>query len=54
MEELLQQIDFPPFLYKKGDEMSPLSIGDWREIIGDREKIKKKERWKINLLEWVF
>ena len=35
IEEVLQQIDFPPFLYGKGDAMSPLSIGDWREIIGD-------------------
>jgi len=42
MEEVLQQIDFSLFLYGKGDVMSPLSIGDWREIIGDREKIKKK------------
>ena len=42
---------FPPFLYEKGDVMSPLSIGDWREIIGDWEKIKEKERWKINLLK---
>jgi len=35
MEEMLQQIDFPPFLYEKGDVMSPISIGDWREIIRD-------------------
>jgi hypothetical protein len=48
MKELLQQIDFPHFLYEKGDDiigdwrfppistyMSPFSIGDWREIIGD-------------------
>jgi len=35
MEEVFQQIDFPPFLYGKGDVMSPLFIGDWREIIGD-------------------
>ena len=35
IEEVLQQIDFPPFIYGKGDVMSPLSIGDWREIIGD-------------------
>jgi len=35
MEEVLQEIDFSPFLYGKGDAMSPLSIGDWREIIGD-------------------
>ena len=34
-ERSTQQIDFPPFLYGKGDAMSPLSIGDWREIIGD-------------------
>ena len=27
MEEVLQQIDFFPFLYGKGDVMSPLSIG---------------------------
>ena len=40
MEEVLQQIDFPPFLYGKGDVMSPLSIRDWREIIGDWEKNK--------------
>ena len=42
---------FPPFLYGKGDVMSPLFIRDWREIIGDWEKIKGKGRWKINLLE---
>jgi len=35
MEEMLQQIDFLPFLYGKRDVMSPLSIGDWREIIRD-------------------
>jgi len=35
MEEVLQQIDFSPFLYGKRNVMSPLSIGDWREIIGD-------------------
>jgi len=35
MEEMFQQIDFPSFLYGKGDVMSPISIGDWREIIGD-------------------
>jgi hypothetical protein len=35
MEKVLQQIDFLPFLYEKGDAMSPLSIGDWREIIRD-------------------
>ena len=35
MEEILQQIDFSPLLYGKGDAMSPLSIRDWREIIGD-------------------
>jgi len=35
MEEVLQQIDFPSFLYRKGDAMSPLSIEDWREIIGN-------------------
>ena len=51
MEEVLQQIDFPLFLYEKGDVMSPISIRGWREIIRDKEKIKEKERWKINLLE---
>ena len=51
MEEVLQQIDFSPFLYGKGDAMPPLSIEDWREIIGNWEKIKRKERWKINLLQ---
>jgi len=35
MEEVLQQIDFSPFLYGKGDAMPPLSIEDWREIIGN-------------------
>ena len=35
MEEVFEQIDFLSFLYGKGDAMSPLSIGDWREIIGD-------------------
>jgi len=35
MEEVLYQIDFSLFLYGKGDVMSPLFIGDWREIIGD-------------------
>jgi len=35
MEEMLQQIDFSLFLYGKRDAMSPLSIRDWREIIGD-------------------
>jgi len=35
MEEVLQQIDFSPFLYGKGDVISLLSIGDWREIIED-------------------
>ena len=39
MEEVLQQIDFPPFLYGKRDAMSPLSIGDWREIIVDWREI---------------
>jgi len=34
MEEVFQQIDFS-LLYGKGDVMSPLFIGDWREIIGD-------------------
>ena len=35
MEEVFEQIDFLSFLYGKGDAMSSLSIGDWREIIGD-------------------
>ena len=44
---------FFPFLHGKVDVMSPLSIGDWKEIIGDWEKIKEKVKvkWKINLLE---
>jgi len=45
---------FSPFLYEKGDVMSPLSIRDWREIIRDWEKIKEKKRWKINLQEQIF
>ena len=53
---------FSPFLYGKGDAMSPFSIVNWREIIGDWEKNKGEREMKnqsagvdffnINLLYW--
>ena len=46
MKKVLQQIDFPPFLYEMGDVMSPLSIGNWREIIRDWEKNKGEKEMK--------
>ena len=38
IEEVLRHIDFPLFLYGKGDAMSPLSIGIGEKLLGIEKK----------------